>query len=63
MTNVVLDMKKVAQDTTLGLHLKIKNLKWFQRRAWVVALFAKLTYLVLGSKVDVDVDYIYDPAE
>jgi hypothetical protein len=58
----MIDLKKMAQDTTFALTIKVKNKKWWQRRVWIVSLFAKFVRLVLGSQVEIEVDYIYDPS-
>jgi len=59
-TSVTIDLKKMAQDTTFQMHLKVKNRQWWARRVWVVSLFAKLVRFVLGSKVEIEVDYAYN---
>lgn len=60
MTKVTLDMKQIAIDTTFRLHIKIKGLRQWTAKVWIVKQLAKVMHLILGSNVDLDVDYVYD---
>jgi hypothetical protein len=57
------DLKKMAYDTTFQLHVKFKNLRWWRFRVWLVARFASLMRWLLGSAVEVELDYSYDASE
>jgi len=62
MTTAVLDMKKMASDTTFHLHIKVRNMRWWQWRQWLVKRFADLMRVLLGCKdVTVELDYDYAP--
>ena len=57
------DLKKMAHDTTFHLTVRLKNLRWWRVRLWVVSRFAKLVRLILGSKVEIEVEFDYDATD
>ena len=60
--DATLDMKQIAKNTTFNLHVKVKHLRWWNFRLWLIGVFANLMRWLLGSAVEIDVDYDYDPA-
>jgi len=60
-SDVTFDMKKMARDTTFHLTVRMKHMRWYRIRMWIVRQFASLTKFLLGNDVEIEFDCDYSP--